>query len=303
MNDFVTTLGLEKLMDKVGVAPPYEDFEKIYSEILANSSLDGVRKEIEEVVYDYFEQLRLPDEPTLYDHLVLSLREKDVVATFNWDPFLWQACHRNYRFAKPPILAFLHGCVAVGKCIACNKVIAAFWPCRTCGRIPEKVPLLFPVEEKNYNADLAIASHWRIIREALKHALVFTIFGYSAPQTDVDAMKLLQEGWGKATDRRFEDVEIIDIRDENALTSSWDAFIHTHHFRVVDNFYNSWIGQHPRRSIEAFYSQTLEVKFIESFTVPTDMSFAELYEWIRPRLVAESPGRNSHHRHSTPPAP
>jgi hypothetical protein len=32
--------------------------------------------------------LELPDHPTVYDHLLLSLRKKDAIFTFNWDPFL-----------------------------------------------------------------------------------------------------------------------------------------------------------------------------------------------------------------------
>jgi hypothetical protein len=42
-------------------------------------------------VREYFAQLELPVEPTIYDALLLSLRDKDAVFTFNWDPFLFQA--------------------------------------------------------------------------------------------------------------------------------------------------------------------------------------------------------------------
>jgi hypothetical protein len=52
---------------------------------------------------------KLPNEPTIYDHLVLSLRPKDLIATFNWDPFLYQAFVRNGHVGDMPYLAFLHG--------------------------------------------------------------------------------------------------------------------------------------------------------------------------------------------------
>jgi cyclic nucleotide-binding protein len=46
--------------------------------------------ELLEIAREDFARLlvRHPELLTLYDHLVLSLRPKDVIATFNWDPFL-----------------------------------------------------------------------------------------------------------------------------------------------------------------------------------------------------------------------
>ena len=79
-------------MANAGIAPPFDDFEAIYSEIATDPARKNVREAIDSRVFHYFESLELPDEPTLYDHLVLSLRPKDVIATFNWDPFLWDAC-------------------------------------------------------------------------------------------------------------------------------------------------------------------------------------------------------------------
>ncbi len=98
LRDFVEVIGLEDLVKEVGISPPYDDFERIYSEIAIDPSWSDLRERIDQIVFSYFEALELPDEPTLYDHLVLSLRPKDVIATFNWDPFLWSACHRNHQF-------------------------------------------------------------------------------------------------------------------------------------------------------------------------------------------------------------
>lgn len=56
----------------------------------------------------------LPDSPTIYDFLVLSLTEKDLIVTFNWDPLLVQAICRVQRYTSNiPQVAFLHGNVAV----------------------------------------------------------------------------------------------------------------------------------------------------------------------------------------------
>lgn len=70
---------------------------------------------IERQITEYFEGLELPDGPTIYDYLVLGLRPKDTIATFNWDPLLLLAHKRNRKCGEPsgyPFLArvcqFLH---------------------------------------------------------------------------------------------------------------------------------------------------------------------------------------------------
>ena len=104
IKNFVDVIGLANLFAKYGINPPYDDFEGIYSDIVAKPSQAALQREIETIVNDYFCGLALPDEPTLYDHLILSLRPKDVIATFNWDPFLWQAAARNHHFGGAPSL-------------------------------------------------------------------------------------------------------------------------------------------------------------------------------------------------------
>jgi len=46
---------------------------------------------------------------------LLSLRKKDAVCTFNWDPFLYDAWIRNRHLDLPEIF-FLHGNVRCGHC-------------------------------------------------------------------------------------------------------------------------------------------------------------------------------------------
>src|ERR1700722_15150472 len=76
-------------------------------------------KRIEDIIENYFAFMQLPEEATIYDYLILSLREKDIIATFNWDPFLAQAFARNMEvigFRNMPKIVFLHGNVAMGVC-------------------------------------------------------------------------------------------------------------------------------------------------------------------------------------------
>ncbi len=288
LKDLVEVIGLQDLVTIAGIEPPYDDFESIYSQIALNAQQEKIRNEIDLKVFSYFESLELPDEPTLYDYLVLSLRPKDVIATFNWDPFLWNACHRNRHISKNPCVLFLHGSVAIARCEQCQIVVSrSSMRCSTCGGELHDIPILFPVTKKNYNSDPAIAGHWRTLKRAMKEAYAFTIFGYSAPKTDVEAIDLLQEGWGENTSRELEQIEIIDKQDEDALRESWASFIHTHHYDVLRTFYESFAGEHPRRSCEAMWSQFMECMFIVPFQMPQTSSFDELYKWLEPRIVAE----------------
>lgn len=86
MNDFVNTLGLSELLKSAGIDPA-QNFESIYS----NIDDGNLQKTLEEKINSYFSSLLLPDTTTDYDRLLLSLREKDAVFTFNWDPFLFDA--------------------------------------------------------------------------------------------------------------------------------------------------------------------------------------------------------------------
>ena len=109
MDNFVEVLGLGDILSRVNIKFGSNNFEDIYDKLYQSEEFDGVRKELEKVVYDYFVRMEIPDEPTIYDHLLLSLRGKDVVATFNWDPLLVQAYRRNCKKADLPRLLFLHG--------------------------------------------------------------------------------------------------------------------------------------------------------------------------------------------------
>lgn len=104
-------------LTSAGISHAGRNFEELYSELTLDPGKRAILEELERAVFEYFSSLQLPDEPTPYDHLILSLRPKDVIATFNWDPFLIQAVRRNgRRIGKAPYLLFLHGNVLAGYC-------------------------------------------------------------------------------------------------------------------------------------------------------------------------------------------
>ena len=40
---------------------------------------------------------------------------------------------------------------------------------------------------------------------------------------------MMKKAWGSVNERNLEEIELIDIRDEEAVIESWSEFIHTHH--------------------------------------------------------------------------
>jgi hypothetical protein len=278
MNDIVEVLGLAEALER----GPIAYFEVIYTQLLKHAEGGSLATELEERIYAYFSDLSLPEEPTLYDHLLLSLRSKDCVATFNWDPLLFLAAarlHRQRPDVRLPYLVFLHGNVAIGHC-AQHRVLGSIdSECSSCGEPLEASRLIYPVDEKNYTTDVSIDRAWRSFRGAMEETYVLTIFGYSAPVTDVAAQTAMREAWGQPGQRNLEQIEMIDIEDEEELQQRWAAFILEHHYDVTPDFYASWLGMHPRRTCEAVWSQFMEMEFFTPDPLSRNGAFSELWEW------------------------
>lgn len=285
MNDLSDIVGLDDILIRAGI-PPTANIEDAYSSLKQQPELSAFAAELEAKIHAYFESLQLPPEPTLYDYLVLSLRPKDVIATFNWDPLLAQACMRNVRFVQPPRVLFLHGNVAMALCLDCEIVRPRGSSCSGCGRTPEPIPLLYPIKEKDYASNPFIAREWEAIRGALRAAYILTIFGYSAPASDLEAIELLREGWGRAAERNLEEIELIDIKPHDELRDTWRAFIHTDHYRVNESFYSSWTASFPRRTCEAMWARLMEHMWLEGYGLPSNASWEEVRSWYG-QLVAQ----------------
>lgn len=159
--------------------------------------------------------------------------------------------------------------------------------CRIYGKKLKKTSLLYPVKQKDYQADAAIAQHWKKFEEALQCAFAFTVFGYGAPKTDIEAVHLMKSAWGDASKRQLEQTEIIDVKNEDDLLDAWEPFINSHHYEVRDSFYDSYIAQFPRWSCEAIWNQFMECEFFAPHAFPRNASFPDLYDWLKPRTDAE----------------
>ena len=130
---------------------------------------------LREGVQEYFGRLVLPATVTVYDQLVLSLRSKDLIASFNWDPLLAQAYHRNRVARHLPSLVFLHGNVEIGSYPEHRvKGFLSEHACHVCGLPLEPVPLLYPVEDKDYVSDPFISAEWKEFHLYLEYAYLPT---------------------------------------------------------------------------------------------------------------------------------
>ena len=281
MWNIVDVVGLGSLLDEAGITEHRDNFERLYSELVTAGQHPDLVTKIDKSIFDYFASMELPDEPTLYDHLVLSLRNKDIIATFNWDPFLVQAVARNGDPKSLPNLLSLHGNTAIGYCMDHKPIRVGLRgdKCPVCAKPFQDSRLLYPVGQKNYNNDPFIAKSWELLQHSLKSAYVVTTFGYSAPATDVEAVGLLKDAWGNPQQRELEEIEIIDIKDEEKLYPTWEPFIHSHHYRTTNSFYESIIGRSPRRSCEAMWMMLMDAVFIDTNPVPQGSSWEELRQF------------------------
>ncbi|WP_253694049.1 hypothetical protein [Weizmannia acidilactici] len=282
MDGFIEKLGMVNAIDKVSLKTKSNNLEDIYSELKSRPECDEITKELEKRIYEYFYSFEIPDDPTVYDFLLLSLTKKDLVATFNWDPLLLQAYTRVSRITNNlPELAFLHGNVFVGLCNEHKRGGLIYSHCSICGKPFEPTKLLYPVKEKDYNNDPFIRDSWNLTKHYLNRAYMFTIFGYSAPKSDVSAIKLLKEAWGAVDNRSLEEIEIIDIKPEEELRETWDAFIHSHHYSTHSSFFDSSLGRFPRRSCEATFDRLMNVQWLDgSKGYKQEMSFKDIKTYI-----------------------
>lgn len=289
MNNLIETLELQDILERTHLECESTNFEEIYSELYSRGEYSEILEELNERVYDYFGSLRIPDYPTIYDYLLLSLRNKDAIATFNWDPLLAQAYARCCGSTKNlPRLTFLHGNVGIGFCDRCYGVLTPLpFPCPRCGSELKRMCLLYPVKEKDYEKDEVIQQQWNNIQRILRDAFIVTIFGYSAPKSDVRAKQLFKEAWGDVEERSVEHFEIIDIMNEEELRETWSDFIYEDHYEVRKTYFDSWIARFPRRSVEANIGLFFECRPIIEHKIPEGVSFEEVCNSIQELLKYE----------------
>lgn len=293
MENFLDITGLGNILKGVTLRTTSKNIEDIYSELYETKNFELI-DEIEKGIISYYSRMQIPSKPTLYDYLILFLRSKDCIATFNWDPLLLQAYNRVNRITKDlPQLIFLHGSVAVGLCKTCMR----YEPlqneiCSKCGRHLAMSKLLYPVKNKDYQSDIFISHSWSELEKYLEYAKILTIWGYSAPKSDAAAREIMYKAFSKVF-RYLDLIEIIDIADKNYLNNNWGDFAEktNYHFNIKENLLDTYIGKYPRRSIDAYVKSQLEGNWnCIPWIINPDMTFDDLVNIVKPLLKQEETG-------------
>lgn len=290
MENLIEVVGLKTVLDRADVEYQGRNFETVYSELYEHDPATSLLEEIEKIVYAYFDGLRLPESPTLYDHLLMSLRPKDIVATFNWDPFLFDAWNRNKDKVPVPNIVHLHGNVRVAHCLEHPTYGEHGMICPECHRKLMPTRLIYPVSMKDYNG-IFLETEWKVLEDCLRQAMTLTVFGYSAPDTDKKALDLMNKAWDKEN-RLIERVEVIDTKNEEVLRKQWSPFTIRNYIDLTRDFYESRIPESPRRTCEKLFYETRYGQFVENNPLPKGNDFCELVSWLKPLVKAEQTMKN-----------
>lgn len=287
MSDFIDILNLHPFLKKHGINSTNKNIEEIYDDIHSNKSESKLLPLLNEEIHRYFSSLRIPDYVTLYDKLILSLQSKDVIFSFNWDPLLLQAYIRNINVGQLPKLHFLHGNVAVGICEKDKRTGHLGNQCSICKRPFTQSNLLYPISKKNYKDDSFITAEWDALDYYLNKSFILTIFGYSAPKTDIVAKKMMKTAWKNNSRFRLNEIEIIDIQQKNKVEENWTDFTHSHHYAVFKNIKHSLSFQYARRSCEHWGDAIMQNYPWSERNIPNYKYLEKLQNWIQPLIKEE----------------
>ncbi len=255
-----TILGLTDELKSYGFSKEkLENFEVLYSNIYGKPKYSDLQRKLEDKIIKYFQSLTLPDTPTLYDYLVLSLTEKDAIISFNWDPYLVQAYRRNRKVGNLPKIFFPHGNTGVGICLKCRNIGYAGCLCPCCSEEFTDMKLLFPVGEKNYYDKSIIENEWNNARNHLRRAAGLTIWGYNAPVSDTEAYKLMKEAFTESNVKEIAPFTIINrMNNKNDKIQKWSEIFDVKMLDYTDDFRQTKLWEAPRVSLESFFDARLQ---------------------------------------------
>jgi len=144
------------------------------------------------------------------------------------------------------------------------------------------------VREKNYRDDPFIANEWEVLESFLCRAYLFTIFGYSAPTSDIDAVSLLKDTWQRNPLKEVAQIDLINTAPSKTLEESWNEFFVRDHYGIHTEFRTTRLARFPRRTCDAFAAATLLCEpWAESRPLPEFQALEELQRWAQPLVDEE----------------
>lgn len=263
MAGFIETLGFSDIIKRANLNIESDNLEDVYSALAERESCNSIRYDLENAIFNYFDSLELPDSITKYDLLIASLTKKDCIASFNWDGLLVDAYRRMMKITNDlPNIIFLHGNVKLGYCPDCDTFGYYLLPCPKCRTLFSRTKLLYPIKHKNYSNDIFIRKQWQIFEDFLSRAAIVTIYGYSAPKTDAEAIEKLQNAFIRiATNRFLDEIQIIERPgfNHNDISDAWvrlSSNVHDH-LTIKESFFDTYLAEFPRRSVEGYAKRNI----------------------------------------------
>ncbi len=291
MDGFLKKTGLQHILADTPFQNLNDNLETVYSTLHDSGLYPDKLAALEIGIRKYFEQLSIPFVPTVYDYLLLSLRNKDYIFSFNWDDLLVQAYFRVQNITKNlPKIYFLHGNIAMGYC-DCHVGLTHISDrvCPKCGKPLIPQPLLYPVKHKDYQFNSSISNAWHDFLIIIKECSILTIFGYGAPPSDAAAIELMHKAFASSF-RRFDSVEIIDVKSESQLLDEWDPFLKetNYHVDCYTSLFDSIVARFPRRSIVGYVQTKFDCWFGKSsIELAPRKSIWEIGDLLQPLIDRE----------------
>lgn len=297
MNDAIKQVGLDESLIGVKLQTESKNLEEIYSELFRRGDeCKNVRLNMEKALYNYFTEVNLPDTLTIYDQLILSLTKKDCILSFNWDSLLIQAYNRVKRITQNrPEMYFLHGNVGAGVCEDCMQFGPIQNYCRKCGKPLKPVPILYPVEQKDYNSNIFIRDQWIAAKDYIARAGEVTIFGYSAPSSDREASDILKSAFSQnEIGHKYDTVEIIErpgFKQED-ISDTWKYFfsVVSNKKQIINSFYDSDLAIAPRRTLQYNFKRIEGWWDIPKISFSKNDTFESVKKLLSPLLINEENG-------------
>ena len=128
------------------------------------------------------------------------------------------------------------------------------------GNVLQPSKLLFPVGKKDYSSDVFIKNQWDEFINDISRTSYLSIFGYSAPVTDKDALSAIEKAFSNNSHKEYAQIEIINI---NPSTTAWENIIIGNHFDSCESFFDSKLNSFPRRTSEYLWEKTMECKIFD----------------------------------------
>ena len=126
----------------------------------------------------------------------------------------------------------------------------------------------------------------------MESACIITIWGYSAPKSDVEAKRIMLNAFSSVY-RPLDQIEVIDIADSTTIYDTWRPFAenNNYHLKIYKSLLDSLISEFPRRSVEGYVKRNIEGWWNNPLVqLKTCVSFDELSQLFEPLLANEKQG-------------